>query len=625
MGFIEHLKLKITYGWICTTCVVMTGLAVLLAILTPATGYEVSIYTSTPLAFWVLVILSISLCVGLLINEAMRGTGMRWLFVFGVLMLNGIAVLELSVLRNYYTVGETLMHIGYVKDMAEGIRSTMNVYPGLHVISTVLTFFGLSAKSATNLMPIVCYGIYVGGFYGLASTIWTDRRYIIIGTTLSAMLMLPMGVGLVGTLIAGASFPLFLLLLLKMWRKFNVQHILPLLLLMVALAFLHPLALEATCIALAVACLIPAPNRWKMVALAVVLIPVSLFWLNFWFHIYGHDVLQMDLLEGFFKTVVGSVSKTPVVPPVVLAPPTETIVPSLPFAVPPALLAGERTLPFLPPMEGIEATRLVGNISGVGLLFSRYGCEILLGCLAIVSFFVMVKGYVKRTCRNERNLYFGGLLAVFGLMVLTGWYLSLNSFELALSRMLFWMPPLSIILATPLLVRWIASKKWRRLPMVLAVAVMLVVANSGLFHMYNSAIVGIPNLQVTQQEIDGIDWLMEKGISHVNIVHLNMQRVSRFVAEKYGVEWTRLHQTDYWSYESRLPKVFSYNDKPSIGWGYPQDIYLIVIKMDKLLPRWDADKLYLIESDTSATLVYEDGDEFVVYYVVSYSNRTKGM
>ena len=85
------------------------------------------------------------------------------------------------------------------------------------------------------------------------------------------------------------------------------------------------------------------------------------------------------------------------------------------------------------------------------------------------------------------------------------------------------------------------------------------------------------------------------------------------------MEWCREHQKQYWLHEYNYPKDFSYNDKASIGLEYPKDVYLVVLKADKTMPRWEEDKLYRLPSDEATTLVYQDGDEIEVWFVESAS------
>lgn len=89
------MKSHRSYWAIGGLCYVLSISAIVVALLNPASGYEYSIYSCTPLAFWICILCSIAGGVVLLCYEVMRENGRRWHFILGVLVLNGIAGLLL--------------------------------------------------------------------------------------------------------------------------------------------------------------------------------------------------------------------------------------------------------------------------------------------------------------------------------------------------------------------------------------------------------------------------------------------------------------------------------------------------------------------------------------------------
>jgi hypothetical protein len=251
---------------ICIICAVLTIIALAIALLSPSIGYETSIYTGTPLEVWIFIAVNITICVTLLTIEAYQNKNDKWWFIpLGILMVNCILVLLMSVFRGYYTVGsDTLMHIGYVKDLANGIISPLNVYPLIHLIPALLVKLSMSAELATNLSPLYWYLIYVGSFYWLARIICHNKREIIIMTMLSALLLLPHGAGLAGTMVAVSIFPLTLVMIIRLCRKVSIKNVIIFILFIVFISFLHPLALEVAFIALLLAIVILMKHRKKI-------------------------------------------------------------------------------------------------------------------------------------------------------------------------------------------------------------------------------------------------------------------------------------------------------------------------------------------------------------------------
>ncbi|WP_157533064.1 hypothetical protein [Haloferax profundi] len=107
------------------------ALAVALAYLTPATAYELSLYSSTPAAFWGLIVVAITL------SLVVSVFGDR-MFRVVALLLGGISVfsiVSLPLVRGYYFVGsgDSLTHLGWVRDVVDGETViTELLYPGIH-------------------------------------------------------------------------------------------------------------------------------------------------------------------------------------------------------------------------------------------------------------------------------------------------------------------------------------------------------------------------------------------------------------------------------------------------------------------------------------------------------------
>ncbi len=573
-------KRLITYKVICFGCLLSTTVALCIVLGSPTSGFEVSIYASTPLAFWILFAFNVSVCILLLFNEAkVDNKDKRWLFALGLLMANSILVLQLSVLRGYYAVGsDTLVHIGYVKDMANWILSTQNVYPAVHVIPALFVLIGLSPRMVVNIAPMIYYLVYVASFYGLSRTIWAKKHYTIIATTLSAFLLLPSSVGFQATMVGAAMFPMILLLIIKFRIDFKIKYAIAFLIILGVLSFSHPLVLETAIISLVVACFMPLEKRWRYIVATTLFIFLA---------VGAYSIfLELNVFVAVFKSVIGGVG---------------SLLSTL-FSSPARIL---------PQIEGIRATQITGGSNLVILLLGRYGSEIILGVLAIIPLCVMAKRYMCKLHLNTWHIYFSILFIIFNLMWVAGWYLQLGVCEAVFSRMLNWVPLVSIILVTPMIAN---SQRLRKL---LLVVPLIVIALWSPTNLYPSMITGSASAQVTYQHVNAINWLLDTGDPDTPIIHMDGHRVSRFIQARYGMEWCRENQEQYWLHERNYPRGFSYNEKESIGLEYPKDVYLVVTKVDKMMPRWEDDKLHLLLSDPATTLIYKDGDEIEIWFVES--------
>lgn len=585
----------VSYAAACRLCMLLTALAVVVAVLHPAKGYELSIYESTPALFWILVVVSTVTSITLLVREAASPRDdNRWVFALIALMANSIAVISLSMLRGYFTVGgDTLMHIGYVRDLLNGVRSPVNYYPALHLLPAIMTKIGVPIEKAVSVTPVVSYLFYVVTFYILAKFVWNNRGVTILATTMSALLLLPHGIGLTATVQAASLFPVTLLAVLGVQRNIGGRRVLlPVLLLLlvsVVVAYTHALAVEALVVVAATSVLM-RHNRQKMAIVAVAVLVCASWWGVQW---YGFNPVA-DEDQAIHVSLNGAAhDEAPTASDSVTSPAT------LPATASSAVS-----------LSGMKATQTVGDDSGLSILLRRFGCEIALGFLAMLSLLFVVR-------RTGYGMYLGGVFLAINLLWVLGWCIQVEYYDAFLTRLLYWVPPLSVLLVAPLLGKLLDSDKHRILSVIAVTALLSAFAVWGIFRIYPSPITGVCNTQITEQEVRGINWLVDNGDPDIYIDHLNRQRISRFMALRYGALWLYGNRSNYWlaKYEPAIIGYFSYNDHQSIGEWYDEDVYLVVTKQDRLLPRWDSDRLYLLENDPAATLIYSESDEIGIWYV----------
>ncbi|WP_115863536.1 hypothetical protein [Halorussus litoreus] len=165
--------------------------AVVIAHRAPATGYELSIYADTPVQFWVgtgvalLVSVAVGLSDGRVTNRLALGLG-------GASML---AIASIPVIRSYYFfgAGDSLTHLGWVKDVASGELSVASMlYPGTHTIAVFLADVTGMAPNRALLLTVVAFTAAFLAFLPLAAwTITRDRRATALAA-LAGLLLLPL-------------------------------------------------------------------------------------------------------------------------------------------------------------------------------------------------------------------------------------------------------------------------------------------------------------------------------------------------------------------------------------------------------------------------------------------------
>ncbi|AXR81215.1 MFS transporter [Natrarchaeobaculum sulfurireducens] len=160
----------------------------------PATGYELSIYTMTPMAVWagLLFALAVALAVAF-VPTASERSPVRSLAVG----LGGLVVFTFAstpILRGYRYMGQhdALTHLGWARGISEGTVSPFDLfYPGIHTVS-VLVSSVLEVPLERGLFVVVLVSMLVFWTF-ISLTVWTitESRVATIVAAFSAFLLLP--------------------------------------------------------------------------------------------------------------------------------------------------------------------------------------------------------------------------------------------------------------------------------------------------------------------------------------------------------------------------------------------------------------------------------------------------
>lgn len=172
--------------------------AVLLARQAPATGYELSLYRSTPVAVWGCLALAAATGVGvaLTVDRADRG-GPNRLRDAGLVLAGAatLAVVAMPLLRGYFFVGagDSLSHLGWARELAAGSLAPVNLlYPGVHTTAVFIgAVTGLPLRIALMLVVLGCYTLVFVLFVPLCVRLLDDSRLALAIGVLAALLLAP--------------------------------------------------------------------------------------------------------------------------------------------------------------------------------------------------------------------------------------------------------------------------------------------------------------------------------------------------------------------------------------------------------------------------------------------------
>ncbi|SFK70813.1 hypothetical protein SAMN04487950_0698 [Halogranum rubrum] len=179
------VRLGLTAGYLSLAVGVLAARAV------PATSYEPSPYTATPILFWVGLVVAVTL------GLASSAVGSR-LGRYGGLGLAGLATvafLALPFIRSYYFYGsgDALTHLGWAQGMLEpGFGFFDLIYPGGHSLSLYLSqMMGVPVRHGL-MYAMLAVSVVTLLFVPLSVWVVLRDKRVLAFAAVTAMLMLPM-------------------------------------------------------------------------------------------------------------------------------------------------------------------------------------------------------------------------------------------------------------------------------------------------------------------------------------------------------------------------------------------------------------------------------------------------
>ena len=596
------------YKLVCAICLLLSTSALVMIASTPASGYEVSIYTSnlSPLV-WVLLITSMGGSIFLLVSQALDKESQAnnwWLVPLFTLMFSSLIVLLLPVLKGYvmYNREDGLQHLGYIKDIiSNGHIADYNFYPPFHVFSTIVSITtGLSAdKLILYMLPLFSLS-YMFFIYFLGKGVFRRKGQIILAATLGAIPLLPHYGSLSSSSPQALMFPLILALFVRtLWQK-SFGYKLLFILMLILIPYWHPLAAMVLVITLLLAYIIQAvANRRLRIQQAIpfnflfILAVVFFLWYADFF-IFNQAV---DWAVNLFTWDTG-ISPLPKI------------------------------------MTELGKVKVYG-FEIVNLAFKMYGGEIISVTLAIIGLAVIAKGFTFSKYREVReSILLSGLFVVFGFIYFS--YYTGLAFGLSevYSRFVFYLSVVSIIPASIALYELNHKYGYLKLVSLVAVCLILIAATLSVFNRYPSPYRYQPNSQVTRMEIMGTKWILSNRDVSTKITYIATS-LFRYCSGIYGVDFVRQNSIDPgfpYRWPIPIPDHFNYQNYRTLGESFGESGYMMISEYDRLLYQYawekvgrfnqeDFDKL---EHDPTADKLYSNG-EFDVWYVQHGSLTASGI
>lgn len=165
-------------------------LAILSAYLAPATSYELSLYLGTPVTFWAFVALAVAAAVVVSVVGAREVRPLS-------LLLGGMSVFSIAalpLLRGYYYIGtgDSLTHLGWVRDVLDGESAIGELlYPGIHSFAVVLADVTGYAPERSLMLVVLSFVALTFVLVPLIAFEILPREETVVVAAFSGFLLLP--------------------------------------------------------------------------------------------------------------------------------------------------------------------------------------------------------------------------------------------------------------------------------------------------------------------------------------------------------------------------------------------------------------------------------------------------
>ena len=587
-------------------CIASVTLALVVAHQSPALGYELSIYGSTPALVWCLLFVSLFGGIGIVVHELATGRYAKsrtYLVGFAVVLLTTIAFLCLPNVRDYVssTRADQLGHTGFVVDISlTGHIGTLNPYPIIHtLLSQIASMTGLSALQVVNLNTALIFPIFVLMIYLLATVVLPDRGQQVLAALIAGGTM-----AVIGRYYLIPNTWSILMLPLLFYCYFRSER-LPfkalLVVLLVAYPFFHPLS-----------------SLLVIAALAIMEIPKPIY---------------SRLFRRLHMHVPALVASRPVLWPIL----TEIAI----FA--PWVLTREAFSPnvrqlwhqlitFSGPQQVQAATTDVSK-AGLSILdvivvgVKLYGEILILIALAMVGIIILIRQLRSGDQDHAKyRLLLVGVLLSLACLLYAAFFVGIPGVQsIAADRVLLYVEMASIPLVAFALWEVSRQTRFRRLAWVGIGGVLILASMLNIGGHYRSPYVIRPSDQVTQADMTAMTWYFEQKDPFAYSYYV-ASPPARFAQCILGNKATDLrediaYESTQFSDHFSLPDSVGSDNRSTLGEQFSGDVYVNIHKYDKLayqtvwrnLNRFNDDDFERLERDPTVDRIYSNGEVDVLF------------
>ncbi len=592
-------------------CFSLFPIALLIAHNTPTTGYESSIYRSTPLIVWFILLLSTVCGVFIVLSQVydVKLGKYLWKIGFLIIYLCYATFISLFIIRSYYLwcmSGDPASHIGLINQIILTSHISDIIYPILHIFSTQIYFISnINVLLISKLLPLLFGILYVPFMYLISKTVFTDKRKIILSTLASTTLVNDWYLNFTPNACANLYFPLVIFIFLKVILANNVRWEI----LVVIMAFMYPI-------------FHPVPTFTYFVLISTLFLPGYIYDKKYTKKNTRNTAvknehfsrLKITLLFLLFVWSITWISSFYV---------WESTIKNL------NMLINEGG-----PSKVIELIDNINYAKGYGYSVTEQVLKELSGSLLYVLVAIVSFPIIWRNKNKEHN----NLFSLFGPLFVTCFLILimyLSNLPVGPLRMITYTTIISTMFIGYLLVYFIKkikteNKKTYIYGLIGFIFLLFIVWVNAILTLYPSPYTLGDNYQTTQSEVYGMNWLFNNRNLDLEITGINSDPI-RFGDLLLTSEQKKLQKL-YWFKPRylRIPFHFGYDNKSTLSSHYDQSLYMIINEKDKLMYkdvfpemaeiRWIPSDFEKLNLDISLDKIYSS-KKFEVFYIIGSGKK----
>ncbi len=219
---------------------------------TPATGYEASIYRSTPLLLWVSLISSVIAGITLVAVSIAKNEldqSYFWKIGFLLVFLSYTVCLALFIIRGYYMwciSGDPASHIGWIREMLNTghTASTSLIYPITHVyLSEIILITDLDLVFLHKIIPVIFSILFILYMYVFAETVFHNTAAaLLVGIVSCTIFRTDFYLNLIPSGLSSLFLPLVLFVIFKCMYQRRFAWAVPRSILVILYPVFHPVS-----------------------------------------------------------------------------------------------------------------------------------------------------------------------------------------------------------------------------------------------------------------------------------------------------------------------------------------------------------------------------------------------